>query len=361
MLKNRQEELKVAKELNYCFSNKIIPLFEILKDIYKVQYKKDPITGDYIYIQKGKKKQKVKEESTDSDIITLEHINDLINGKVAFIDFFRFSKDKYGNNIDLSSVDLSVRISFNINLYKKRVLEVTKYKNLIPVISIKPSFKFKKNDLRDFLIELQTKSKSIGLRITDHFIQDYKDLIESLLRDSDFLLFDIEEQNPKSKVMELEEIMELKTLSKKILLNSPRKASIFNREFEESGITKLIDNSARDIFSEYVFHGFGDYCGYKDALPEKRNNYGVGAALALIYQYEDNGFYSFCNHKIKGFSGYRDIIESILKMKHYFEKINKCPGLEKIKNLQIKRKTGNWATWNNIIITRYIHQMYLNI
>lgn len=361
MLKTRCEELKVAKDLNYCFSDKIIPLFEILKDKYKVVYKVDPETGKYIYEQNGNSKKKIKEEPTDSHIITLDYINELIEGRAAFIDFFRFSNTKYGNNIKYDSVALSVKISQNSDLYKNRLNEVSKYDNLIPVISIKPGFNFGKNNFRNFLSGLQYSNKCIGLRITDDFLDEYKDFIEKLLRESDYLLFDIGEQNPKAKIMELKEIKEIDTKSKKILLNSPRKASISNKEFEANGITNLIDNCAKDIYSKYGFIGFGDYCGYKDSLPEDRNSNGEFTPLALIYQYANNSFYSFRAPTAKNFSGYHDVIKRILKMRSFFDPMNVCAGMEKIKNLYDEERPGGWRTWNNIIITRYIHQIYLNI
>lgn len=93
MLKTRAEELKVAKEMNFCFSDKIIPLFEIINDIYRTTYKKDE-NGEFIYEQHKTRMFKVKAEPTDDDIITLQSISNLVDDKLMFVDYFRFSLKK---------------------------------------------------------------------------------------------------------------------------------------------------------------------------------------------------------------------------------------------------------------------------
>jgi len=359
MLKTRQEELRVSTEMNYCFSDNIIPLFEILTDKYETKYQIDPITHTFVFEQKGKRRRRVKEEPTESDIITLNFINELIKNKKAFIDYFRFTIEKYGNNININKMNLAWKLSRDSAVYKNRIKEISNYSNLIPTVSIKPGFAFGKNELEEFLVELQSESGAIGLRITEEYLEEYSGLIKKVLRGTDYLLFDIGEQNPISKIMELEEVMELELNAKTILLNSPRKADARNGEYEESGITELIDNSVREIFSQYEFAGFGDYCGLKDTLPSNDGSNGTGAALALLYDYEVNGFYSFLNPDTKqGMSGYYKIIPVILSEKDLLDPLHNCPALKKIEELE---GSGNWCTWHNITATRYIHQMYSNI
>lgn len=210
-------------------------------------------------------------------------------------------------------------------------------------------------------VELQGGNEAIGLRITEEWLEGCRAVIKNVLRDTDYLLFDIGEQNPTSKIMELEEVMELETSVKTILLNSPRKSGAKNGDYEEFGITELIDNSVRDIFSEYGFEGFGDYCGLKDALPTIGSN-GTGAALALLYDFKKNGFYSFLNPNTRqGLSGYHKIIPVILSKKAILDPLHNCPAIQKIEELVNSGSTGNWRTWNNINITRYIHQMNSNL
>lgn len=359
ILKTRREEMNVSEKLNYCFSDKIIPLFEVLNDRYKTTYKIDPETQDYIHIRKGKRNMRIKEHPTEADIITLNFINDLMRNEKAFVDYFRFTIERYGKNIDISKTELAWKLSRDRNLYKNRVKDISRYENLIPVVSIKPGFSFGKKELEELLIELKDANESIGLRITEEYLKEYSILIKSALRVTDFLLFDIGEQNPTSKIMEMEEVMELECEAKKILLNSPRKADLKNGEYEKMGFTALIDNSAREVFDEYGFEGFGDYCGLKDALPANDGSNGTGAALALLYSYTQNAFYSFLNPDTsKGMSGYHEIIPLILSKKEFLDPLNSCPAMNKIKELET---SGNWSTWHNVNITRYIHQMYCNI
>lgn len=359
VLKTRKQEISVSKKLNYCYSDNIIPLFEILNDQYETKYKIDTVTQDYILVQKGKRKSRIKEDPTDADIITLDFINDLMQNKKAFIDYFRFTIEKYGKNIDINKTKLAWKLSRDSDLYKNRIRDISKYKNLIPTVSIKPGFVFGKNDLEKLLIELQGENESIGLRITEEFLEVYSMIIKDVLRSTDYLLFDIGEQNPTSKIMELEEVIQLESGAIKILLNSPRKANIKNGEYEELGITSLIVNSAIKEFNEYGFEGFGDYCGLKDTLPAIGGSNGIGAAHALIYNYKDNAFYSFMNPDTsQGVSGYYKIIPVILSYKDFLDPLNNCPAIRKIEEL---KTSGNWSSWHNISITRYIHQMYSNI
>ena len=53
MLKTRLEELRVTKEMEYCFSDKIVPLFEIINELYKTTYQKDE-NGDRFLYSRGK-------------------------------------------------------------------------------------------------------------------------------------------------------------------------------------------------------------------------------------------------------------------------------------------------------------------
>lgn len=359
MLKTRREELSVSKEMNYCFSDDIIPLFEILTDRYETRYKIDPKTNLYIYETKGKRRRRIVEPPTDDDIITLDYIDGILKNKKAFIDYFRFSIKKYGTNIDVKRTDLALRLSRDTELYKNRVREVSEYENLIPVISVKQDFVFKKRDLAGFIEELQEDNDTIALRITEEYLDTYSEIVEKQLRETDYLLFDIGEQKPRSKIMELQELEELALDTNIVLLNSPRRAAINNGEYNGTGITDLIDNSARELFIKHSFEGFGDYCGLKDTLPSNDGGNGTGAALALLYDYDENGFYSFLNPNTKeGMSGYFKIIKEILRKKALLDPSGVCPAMRKIEDLA---GSGNWGTWHNITITRYIHQMYENL
>ena len=121
MFKTKREELSVSKELNHCFSSKTIPLYEILADKYKVRYKTDPKTNLEIREKKGTHMMRVKETPSNDDIITLDFINNIVDNKKAFIDFFRFTIEKYGKRINVSSAELALKLSRDPEAYKRRV------------------------------------------------------------------------------------------------------------------------------------------------------------------------------------------------------------------------------------------------
>lgn len=346
MLKTRLQELRVSKTMNECFSDKIIPLYEILSEVKLKTKNNIPLF-----------------KINDLDSHVLDYINNFIKTKTAFIDFFRFSINKYGKNLNINSIDLSWEISHDIELYFKYLKLVSNYKNLIPVISIKPEFSIKKNLLKEFLIELQKSNEKVALRLTEQFTDEYKDIIKFNLRDTDFLLFDIGEQNPSSKFIELEELMDLNSKAKIILLNSPRKLKISKKQYEESGVTKLIDNSARVEIGKYNFEGYGDYCGLIDNLPPKtKGSSRKGAAHALLYDFHKNGFYTFLNPDTEqGMSGYKKLIPIILKNKNLLDPNDNCPAYKIIKEMNDTGRPGNWSSWIFINLTRTIHQMFLYI
>ena len=269
MMKTRQEEFRVAKELNFCYSEKIIPLFEIVDEIYETKYKTDE-NGDYLKeLKEGNtRKTRVKEERTSDDIITLDKINDIVKKATVFIDYFRFDIKKYGTNLDLNSLQLAYKLNNNNNEYVKKLKEVSKkYKNMIPVFSLKKPFHFSNYDIINIINQLQMLNSSIALRIEDEFFDLHKNVIEEELRESDFLLYDINEQNFNSKIIELEDVKNCTTKAKKVILNSPKVLKRATKEYENKQISALTDNTAAKEYSKYNFDGFGDYGGLKDQLP----------------------------------------------------------------------------------------------
>lgn len=348
IVKTRQEELRVIRNLNHCFDKDIIPLFEILNEFYYPRYKMDPETGKPLYeVKKGNaNKTRIKEEKTQDDIITLQKLNMDINGKRAFVDYFRFNPALYGS-FDPKKVELALKLNNNYNLYRSKIEGITEYRNFIPVISMKPStgLTIRNSDLIDFITSLQKNASSVALRLTDDLFDVYKDIIENCLRPSDFLLYDIGEQKVSSKIMELSEFASSSFNFETILLNSPRLLKRNNGEYERSGFTKFIDNSARLEYKKYGFSGFGDYGGLKDSLSTGASN-NKGCALALIYMNKQNQFLSFMNPDSSlGSIGYNLVKGEILKLTNFIDPKNECPAMDRIRSIPT---TGSWSTWHYI-------------
>lgn len=357
MLKTKTEELRVVKELQFCFSNNIIPLFEIINEMYQTKYKKDS-NGAFIYEQHKTRKSKVKAEPTEDDIITLKKIYDLVDGKLMFIDYFRFSLKKYGKKVSVKNAELSFNLNNSLELYKKKILETTKYSNMIPVVSLKPECGFPKAELKAFVSSLQKNSPHVALRITEEWIDDTKEVVQRL-RETDFLLFDVEEQNPELKFMEIQELLDLQPRCKIILLNSPRKQDVKNGEYPEHDKTDLINNCARFVAKDYELDGYGDYCGLKDVMPTNDGSNGMGAALALLYDYKENVFYSYCKHDTSlGTAGYTLLIPLIKADELILNPAGDCPAYKTIHSMP---GHGSWRTWHHINAKRYIYQTYKNL
>lgn len=326
ILKARRTEMGIIKDLSFCFSEKIVPLIEIINQ------KKDLIK-----------------------------IIDNIEGKTFFVDFLRISIEKYGNKFNPSSVILSMNISRNEDEYIESLKELLIYDNVIPVISIKDKFEMDESTLKRLYNELSLNHKGIALRITPSYIEKYKNILENILQQKDYLLFDIEETNLLSREIELDELSDLNISAKKILINSPRESRLTNGEFEENGYSLLIDNSVAREYLNRGFSGFGDYCGYKDILPRKNGSRGEGAAIALVYNYNQNAFLSFVEKNTKlGVYGYHKIVNEILRQKDIINDFDNCIAMKKVEEISKRDKKGNWSTWIGITIIRYIYQMYLN-
>lgn len=355
IIKNRTEEMKVIEALNSYFE-KIVPIVEVIEDEYFPKYKVDLQTGNFVYeIKPGNtKKSKIPLPRTDEDIVTLSSIQNRLNGKEAFIDFFRFQQNEY-EKVDYSKVQLSFNLSRNFISYKERLTSVGEFKNLHPIISIKEGFEMSKYDLIELINSLKEKNAKIAIRIVDQLFENYESIFTSKLTNEDYLMMDLRDQNPDSKFIEIDEFINFKTWANKVILNCPRRNNYRNGEYENLSYSLKINNTLSNNYQNYGFVGFGDFGGLKDDLPKQIGGGGKGAALALIYNREKNSFFSIVNvDTSKGLRGYEYVRDEILKRADYFDPDNQCLALQRIKSMQ--GTFGNWSTWNNLILTRYIQQ-----
>ncbi|WP_176523769.1 beta family protein [Bacillus cereus] len=360
IMKNRNEELRVINNMSYLFSDSMIPLIEIIRDEYDVKYRTDESTGEYIYEEKpgSKRRKRIKLEPTEEDIITLEKIEQRLNGKKGFIDFFRFNEGEYDNKV-FKGIELSFTLSRDFNYYKKRLLQIGNFDKLYPVISIKDGFNISEQDLINLTTELKRDNSSIAIRITDLYLEDYTEFIEDYLTENDFVMLDIRNQHVDSKFIELEEFKDLDTDATKILLNSPRSRNYKNGDYEDCEFTEKIENKVAIKYAEYEFDGFGDFGGLKDDLPTDAGGNGTGAALGLMYLKEKNAFYSMVNYDTKmGVRGFEFVRSKVIDKLHLLDSDSDCVAVKRIKDME--GRYGNWGTWSNLTLTRYIHQQAKN-
>lgn len=363
MFKGRRYEHRVMKDKSKCFSDSIIPVIEILHDHYRsTDFATDPVTGEFLKKRAGKLMQRYRVAPTENDRDTLQYYNDLVAAKKAFIDYFRFSTDVYGRSIKASAVELSLRINQNESLYIEKLLEIEHYENLIPVLSIKKGFFPQKYGITDLIVRLQSSNRQIAIRLDDLAFEAFFNTVAPVLRNEDYVMYDIGEQNTSSKEIELEEFNSANTPGRKIVLNSPRKRDVKNSDYENREYTGLINNSARDISEVFpAILGFGDYCGLKDNLPSNQTII-HGAALALFYQYGSNQFMAYVNRNTDdGVRGYFQLIPQILEDSAILDPLCVCPAIDGVRQLHKQNRSGSWGNWNEFNMIRYLVNMYENI
>ncbi|MBV6552644.1 hypothetical protein KTN00_16805, partial [Acinetobacter soli] len=82
-----------------------------------------------------------------------------------------------------------------------------------------------------------------------------------------------------------------------------------NGDYEKTSATIFINNEAVELYEKSGFDGVGDFSGLKDELPKDGGSKGLGTALSLLYNYQDNKFYSFKNDDVKdGLGGYKNVV-----------------------------------------------------
>ena len=360
MMKTRQAEYRVAKNMSRYFGEKIIPLFEVLNDEYIPRYKTDPITGKFLYEIKddNKRQSRIRLPDKEEDRITLQKINTSISEKKAFIDFHRFGSKTSPSHLNEEYSTLPLQLAGNYHLYAERLQEVIKYPNLIPVVSIMKKPDDSRSEALKLIQNFKEGGHPIAVRISIAKFEEYEKRLTECLQDVDFLMIDIDRQKVSSLEPSLEMIRQSKAKGTRVLLNSPRNPDLANGEYEEEGYTDQMDCSVCSEYLRIGFAGFGDFGGLKNILPAKSGGKG-GSALALLYDRNENKFLSIRNtDSLIGVRGYSDVIARIMQRKTEIDPDRDCPAMEIIDRLIQEKKSGNWQTWIDITLTRSIHQQY---
>ena len=355
ILKFRQTEKGILKNYNDLFSDNIIPLVEIFSEDYKSRFETDPKTGKRLYDMENGHKKFRKIPPTEDDICTIPNLVECIDDKKVFVDYLRIDEKKY-NPFDKSKASLGISLR-DFDSYQKKLLNLDHNEQFIPVVSTRKAFTDDPTKLINLINELKTKYNSVAFRVTADSAIYFSNVIQSLEK-QDYLLFDVEETNYKSLILELNSLNSLTISCTKIILNSPRHTEFQNKDFEENAYTNLINNSLLIDYSKIGFNGFGDYCGYKDVLPSE----GIaikGSALCLIYDFNVNKFWSFANKNTSlGVNGYDLVKSRAIKKSKDLNPNNDCLAYEKI---TAQTKIHSHTFWIQSIIVRYIDQINKNI
>ena len=360
ILKNRFEEMLSLEDIQPILQKRLIPYIEVIKDEYKPRYKVDE-NGEFETEQKTTKTGKVinrriKIDSTEEDIVTLEKIQNNLEGKNAFVEMLRFHDSEY-DSYDPEKVKLALRLSADFIEFRRRTIKICEYEELTPVLSIKPHFEISEYDFLSIINYIRAKSKPVAVRIEISLFEKYASIFRKELKESDYLFVDIREQPYLSQIPALNDVGNSNVSATKILLNSPRHAAYTKKDFKEDDWEPLIINDVARKYTGLGFDGFGDYAGLKDSLPEDGFS-SRSYAHVLIYQYDENKFWSIRNNEAsEGLAGFYAIKAELNSRRGYFDPMGDCRGFERIQELN----PGSYANWNGVIVRRYIDQMRRHI
>jgi len=330
IFKNRMYENKVIKEYSHLFKfRSITPIIEIISiknDIPSIIKEYDEYLDDKYFI----------------DFFTFEHG-----------EFLHFTSKKVEFSLNIQNED-----TYN---YLDLLLETTKSKKSIPVLSIKTArrFIFDHQKLDYYITTLQAKKESIAIRLEGRHFDEFFPLIEQKLRKTDFFMFDIGNNSLDSFILQLYDLQESKVDFTTVLLNSPRSEKLNNGDYENEKYTFLINNEVANVYKDYSFDGFGDYLGLKNELPNTGGR-GLGCALILMYNRLNNKFFSIVNNFIEdGVSGYKKIFPILLAYQPMLDPDNSCLAYKFVNDTlgPSSGKYGNWAIWKYVLMLRTLSEM----
>lgn len=367
-LKNRLNEFRTVQRLRELglLDEGLLPLVEVVKKDVAFDKLVDPSTGEYVKVNKpyksGKRKGQprmctVDDLETERDV-TLDNISDAFAGKKVLVDFFRCYMPKY-KGADPSKCKLVLKMSNDLAFYEEAVKRLADYRDLIPVISVIDELSnLSPKSLEALILELRKTSsnKPVAIRISTY--EGYEHILSDLLGPDDYLIYDINETPPASRIEEFDELADLHIAAHSVLLCSPRKRDDGNKVYEDGC---FIDNSHIRDFSEYGFEGVGDYAGLRDSLPPRPGAGATGRALALFYDGSSNTFKRYINPDVKkGQSGYDDVVKQILADRGELERrAGECAVLSEIADHAAAGNYGGWQTWIVYTVVRYVQQLYL--
>lgn len=368
VIKNHAAELRAIRKLRDagCINQDLIPLVEIVRKDVEMDQLVDSGTGEPVMeevpYKSGKKvgqlhKVAIKDPKTKRDV-TLRNISGLLPGHPLFVEFFRCDLSMYKNS-DHSKCSSVIELNNDLRKYREAIKSVMSFPNLIPVIAIKAGVdKLSPAELVELSHELKCdgNGRPIAIRIDD--VSGYEDAISESLSSDDCLLFDVGEAPVVSKEEDFEELDDVTTAARRILICSPRKRDVGNGDF---GQTYQIDNKHLAVFKQYGFDGVGDYAGHCDRLIRKGGAGNIGHALAVMYDGSNNSFKYYLEPNSQlGTHGYGLVVARILADRAYLEQWSgECIVLNEIAEAHKRKSHGNWSTWITHTIVRYIHQLYI--
>lgn len=292
---------------------------------------------------------------------SIEKLNEFFADKPVFADYHRCNLEDY-RQVDMGKIGRIREMSAESKHYLDALNKLADRENLIPVISIRsdvenPSVETIISHMEEY--RRRHPGKPFCLSI-DTNPEKYSDVIEKMA-ETDYLFFDIGEKALPSQRIQLIKLKNLKPKAQTILLNSPRKRTIKNKEYETCGDTDLIDNSVRTEYQKLEFCGFGDFAGLRDDLKLNIKNRGFANASIFIYRNDINKFRVYVNpDSSRKVMGLRDISPRLQKDLPLLDPNGTCLALRQFREEWAKGNAGNFATWVTRTVIRYIQQIAEN-
>lgn len=320
---------------------------------YGKEFKND-IVIPYIEIIELKLGRK---DVAERDIV--EYLDSLIESNY-FIDFFTFDEGKYTQINKEKLIYSALMRTEEWQSYLSRLLETTFSQKAIPVISIKSARErvLDVEVIEKLISKLQLEKEKIAVRVEGNIYENYSLLFKKVLRDSDILFFDIREDNIDPYILDVMDVTS-NVNYQTVIANSPRKKSVNNNSYLESGYTKLIDNYIREEYKVYGFDAYSDYSGLKDDLPKSGGGI-FGSAIAMIFDHSKNEYYTITNKDTtRGIKGYKEVLEELSSDKIVdLLDLRNCNAFRYIEeNLIKKERNGTYSTWNLITLIRMLSEI----
>ena len=207
----------------------------------------------------------------------------------------------------------------------------------------------------------------VAFRIRTQDFEHVFSHIESLLKENDIVLLDIESSphmNPAFKKI-YERISDSKKQKKfiSIVINATRPESLTNKSMADGEPIGQINNSLKDSYYKddmNKFDGFGDYACIVASLPTK----GGRISPTGIFYSNDNNFFVAYRGRSDLLSEFEDYIAPRIVKSEYWKEYTaghhqECPGCQEILSIRKGVKNGkNQAQWKMITMLHYIYTMY---
>lgn len=362
-IKNRKNELRAMEKLlaRDMFPNGLVPLVEIMRADLEYDKLRDSVTGEYVTepkpIKGGKViRCKVDDPASERDV-TLHNISTLFDGRMAFVDFLRCDLSQY-KRVKNEEIGLVIELTLSPDRYVSRLVEIADYDNLIPVIAIKNGMeKLSTNKVIDLLSFFRERCPGRPLAIRIDEIDGYETVLQQQLDDTDYLIYDINEQPFASRAYEYSELRSLGLNCTTILLCSPREREANNGEFVHRQYAEIIDNDAMRGYLIEGFAAYGDYGGLREKLPTGGHSR-TGRALALLYDRRSSMFKAYvCQDQNLGQNGYAKIVGDILEDEYDLNPDGDCMVYEAIHTKLANRKGMTYQDWIQYTLIRYVQQL----